>query len=98
MDLTSLSGSLISLLQAYGPLIIFGVVALESAGVPLPGETFLVTAALLASTTNQIDITVVVIAAAAGAIVGDGIGYTVGRQFGLSLLRKYGPYIRLDED
>jgi membrane protein DedA with SNARE-associated domain len=98
MDLTSLSGSLISLLQVYGPLIIFGVVALESAGVPLPGETILVAAALLASTTNQIDITVVVIAAAAGAIVGDGIGYTVGRQFGLPLLRKYGPYIRLDED
>jgi membrane protein DedA with SNARE-associated domain len=98
MDLTSLSGSLISLLQVYGPWIIFGVVALESAGVPLPGETILVAAALLASTTNQIDITVVVIAAAAGAIVGDGIGYTVGRQFGLPLLRKYGRYIRLDED
>ena len=98
MDLTSLSGSLISLIQLYGPWIIFAIVALESAGVPLPGETILVAAALLAATTNQIDITVIVVAAAAGAIVGDGIGYTVGRQVGLPLLRKYGRYIRLDED
>jgi membrane protein DedA with SNARE-associated domain len=46
----------------------------------------------------QIDIAVVVAAAAAGAIVGDGIGYTVGRRFGMPLLRKYGRYIRLDEN
>lgn len=65
---------------------------------PLPGETILVAAALLAAATNQIDIAVVVAAAAAGAIVGDGIGYTVGRRFGMPLLRKYGRYIRLDEN
>jgi membrane protein DedA with SNARE-associated domain len=76
----------------HGPWIISVVVALESAGVPLPGETILVAAALLAAATNQIDITVVVAAAAAGAIVGDGIGYTVGRRFGMPLLRKYGRY------
>jgi membrane protein DedA with SNARE-associated domain len=98
MDLTSLSDSLISMIQVHGPWIIFCVVALESAGVPLPGETILVAAALLAATTNQIDIVVVVIAAAAGAIVGDGIGYTVGRRIGFPLLRKYGQYIRLDKD
>ncbi|SDJ84535.1 hypothetical protein SAMN05216338_10695 [Bradyrhizobium sp. Rc2d] len=49
---------------------------------PLPGETILVAAALLAAATNQIDIVIVVAAAAAGAIIGDGIGYTVGRSFG----------------
>jgi len=98
MDLIPLSDYLISLIHVYGPWIIFGIVALESAGVPLPGETILVAAALLAATTHQIDITVVVIAAAAGAIVGDGIGYTVGRRFGMPLLRRYGRYIRLDEN
>jgi membrane protein DedA with SNARE-associated domain len=66
--------------------------------VPLPGETILVAAALLAAATNQIDIAVVVVAAAVGAIVGDGMGYTVGRRFGIPLLRKYGRYIRLDEN
>ena len=98
MDLASFSNDLIGLIQVHGPWIICVVVALESAGVPLPGETILVSAALLAATTNQIDIAIVVGTAAAGAIVGDGIGYTVGRRFGMQLLRKYGRYIRLDEN
>ena len=98
MEHTSLSDALISLIPTYGPWIIFGIVALEGAGVPLPGETILVVAALLAATTGQISIVVVVLAAAAGAIVGDGIGYMVGRRFGLPLIRRYGRYIRLDEN
>jgi membrane protein DedA with SNARE-associated domain len=98
MEFTSLSDALISLIPTYGPWIIFGVVALESAGVPLPGETILFAAALLAATTAQINIFIVVLAAAAGAIVGDGMGYMVGRRLGLPFLRRYGRYIRLDED
>jgi membrane protein DedA with SNARE-associated domain len=98
MENTSLSDALISLIRTYGPWIIFGIVALESAGVPLPGETILVAAALLAATTGQISIVVVVLASAGGAIVGDGIGYMVGRRFGLPLIRRYGRYIRLDEN
>jgi membrane protein DedA with SNARE-associated domain len=98
MEFTSLSDALIGLIPIYGPWIIFGIVAFESAGVPLPGETILVAAALLAATTGQINIVVVVLAAAAGAIVGDGMGYMIGRRFGLPFLRRYGRYIRLDED
>jgi membrane protein DedA with SNARE-associated domain len=94
----SLLDALISLIPIYGPWIIFGIVALESAGAPLPGETILVAAALLAAATDQIDIKFVVLAAAAGAVVGDGIGYTIGRKLGLPLVRKYGRYIHLDED
>ena len=93
-----MSYALIRLIPIYGPWIIFGIVALESAGVPLPGETILIAAALLAATTGQINIVVVVIAAATGAIVGDGMGYMVGRRLGLPFLRRYGRYIRLDED
>src|ERR1700694_1240994 len=59
MDLAFVSSALIGLIQVHGPWIIAVVVALESAGVPLPGETILVAAALLAATTNQIDIAVV---------------------------------------
>ncbi len=98
MEYASLSDALISLIPTCGPWIIFGIVAFESAGVPLPGETILVAAALLAATTGQINIVLVVLAAAAGAIVGDGMGYMVGRRFGLPFLRRYGRYIRLDED
>src|ERR1700751_426905 len=98
MEFTSLSDALIRLIPIYGPWIIFGIVAFESAGVPLPGETILVAAAPLAASTGQINIVVVVLAAAAGAIVGDGMGYMVGRRFGLPFLRRYGRYIRRDED
>src|ERR1700720_4066096 len=98
MEFTSLSEASISLIPIYGPWIIFGIVSLESAGVPLPGETILIAAALLAATTGQINIAVVVLAAATGAIVGDGLGYMVGRRLGLPFLRRYGRYIRLDED
>jgi membrane protein DedA with SNARE-associated domain len=97
MDLAFVSSALIDLIKVHGPWIIAVVVALESAGVPLPGETILVAGALLA-TTNQIDIAIIVAAAATGAIVGDGIGYTVGRRFGTPFLRKYGRYIRLDDN
>src|SRR5258708_1640505 len=95
MEFAALSDVLISLIPIYGPWIIFGIVALESAGVPLPGETWLIDAALLAATTGQISI---VVAAAAGVIVGDAMGYVVGRRLGLPFLRRYGRYIRLDED
>src|SRR5882724_8433177 len=96
MEFTPLSDALINLIPIYGPWIIFGIVAFESAGVPLPGETILVAAALLAASTGQINIVVVVLAAAAGAIVGDGTGYLVGRRIGLPFLHKFGHYIRLE--
>jgi hypothetical protein len=64
MDLASFSSSLVRLIQVHGPWIISVVVALESAGMPLPGETILIAAALLAAATNQIDIAVVVTVAA----------------------------------
>src|SRR5258706_7019109 len=98
MEFTSLSDALISLIPIYGRWSILGIVAFERAGVLPPGETILIAAALLAATTGQINIVVVVLAAAAGAIVGDGTGYMVGRQLGLPFLRRYGRYIRLDED
>jgi membrane protein DedA with SNARE-associated domain len=98
MEFASLSDALISLIPLYGPWIIFGIVAIESAGVPLPGETILVASALLSATTGEINIVAVVLAAAAGAIVGDGVGYVIGRRLGLPFLRRYGRHIRLDDD
>ena len=69
----------------------------ESIGIPLPGETMLITAAIYAGTTHRLSITLVIIAAAAGAIIGDNIGYTIGRVGGYPLLHRFGRYIRLDE-
>ena len=69
---------------------------MESAGIPMPGETVLVTAAILAGE-GTLHIYGVIGAAAAGAIVGDNCGYWVGREFGFPLVYRYGRYVRLDE-
>jgi membrane protein DedA with SNARE-associated domain len=86
-----------SLLVDYGPWAIFVLVALESAGVPLPGETILVAAAILAGHSHEGSIVEIIAFAAAGAIIGDNIGFWVGREFGLALLIKHGGRIGLDE-
>src|SRR3989442_2327526 len=72
-------------------------VAIESTGIPLPGETMLLVAAIYAGATHSLAIPLVIAAAALGAIVGDNLGYWVGREGGYRLLRRYGRYIRLDE-
>jgi len=84
-------------ITAYGYWAVFFIVMLESAGVPLPGETVLVAAALYASMTGDLNIVAIVIAAAAGAGIGDSIGYWIGRRFGFPILYRYGPYVGLGE-
>jgi membrane protein DedA with SNARE-associated domain len=85
------------LIHGYGLWVLFFAVMLESMGVPIPGETALVTTALYAGSTHQIDIVSVVLVAAAGAMIGDNVGYLIGRSIGVRLLVRYGRYIRLDE-
>jgi membrane protein DedA with SNARE-associated domain len=75
------------LLLSYGLVILFAMVAMESAGVPLPGETALIAAAVLAQR-GHYSIVAVIAVAAAGAIVGDNVGYWLGRKGGRALLRR----------
>jgi membrane protein DedA with SNARE-associated domain len=81
------------LLLSYGLILLFGAVAIESAGIPVPGETALVTAAFLASQ-GHYSIVAVIAVAAAGAIIGDNIGYWIGREGGRKLLERWGPVRR----
>lgn len=85
------------LLDSYGLWVLFFVVMAESMGVPMPGETVLVSASLYAGATHELELTHVIAVAAAGAIIGDNIGYFIGHTIGLKLLGKYGSYIGLDE-
>ncbi|WP_298961332.1 DedA family protein [uncultured Methylobacterium sp.] len=84
------------LIAHYGYWAIFFVITLESAGVPMPGETALITAAVYAGSTGSISIWLVVASAAAAAILGDNLGYWVGRRWGMPLLLKHGKAIALD--
>jgi membrane protein DedA with SNARE-associated domain len=88
---------LANLLATYGYLAVLVFVGIESIGIPFPGETMLVTAAVYAGTTHKLEIGLVIAAAATGAILGDNIGYWIGRLGGFRVLYRYGKYVRLDE-
>jgi membrane protein DedA with SNARE-associated domain len=77
-----------SLVHDYGLVVLFLLVGMESAGIPLPGETALVAAGVLASR-GDMDIVAVITVAAVAAIVGDNVGYWAGRFGGRKLLQRW---------
>jgi membrane protein DedA with SNARE-associated domain len=84
------------LVTQYGLILLFIAVAMESAGVPVPGETTLIAAAVLAKLGHFVLWEVIVVAALA-AIIGDNIGYWLGREGGRRLLERWGPVKRYAE-
>jgi membrane protein DedA with SNARE-associated domain len=74
------------------PLLVLLVMS-ETSGVPVPGETALITASLLASK-GDLNIELVIVLAAVAAIVGDNIGYLIGRKGGRWALERPGPFHR----
>jgi membrane protein DedA with SNARE-associated domain len=81
--------ALIRLHARLGYLILFALVSAESTGAPVPGETALITAGVLAHR-GDFSIELVILIAAAAAIVGDNIGYVIGRTGGRRLLERPG--------
>ncbi|WP_182356720.1 DedA family protein [Komagataeibacter europaeus] len=71
---------------------------LESMGLPLPAETLIISASIYCAATHKLDIQFVALAAVTGAVIGDNIGYLIGRKVGLPLLQKYGARIKLTPD
>jgi membrane protein DedA with SNARE-associated domain len=87
----------LELIQTYGLWILFTGIMLKCLGIPMPGETVLVSAALYAGSTNKLAIASVILVAATAATVGGMIGYIVGRFIGIPLLLRYGRHVWLDE-
>lgn len=92
-----LHAELPNLLHLYGYSIVAVIVALEGMGLPLPGETTLVAAALYAGSTRDLSIGFIILAAFMGAVAGDNAGFWIGRGIGLRLALRYGSYIWLTE-
>jgi len=90
-------GNLPHLISTYGCWAVALIVTLESMGVPLPGESLVIAVAIFAAKTGQTQIATVIAAAAAGAILGDNIGYWIGRRFGYPLVIRYGRLFGLTE-
>jgi membrane protein DedA with SNARE-associated domain len=90
-----MSDVLATLISTHGYWAVAVIVGLESMGIPLPGETMLVTAGFYAGTTHRLSIGLVIGAAAVGAIVGDSLGFWIGRTFGYPLVLRHAPLLRL---
>ena len=79
-------------LGRWGYLVIFGAMLLENAGVPLPGETVTLMGGYAAGS-GQLNLLGVMGAAIGGAVLGDNIGYWVGRRLGWDLILKVGRWL-----
>src|SRR5450755_5071166 len=85
------------LIITYGYLALALLVGAESVGIPLPGETSLILAAVYAGRTHQLSVWVIFAVAAAAAMLGYNVGFWIGGQGGYRLLRNYLHYVRIDE-
>jgi len=83
--------AIIDLPANVGYAAVFALIAVETMGIPVPGETALIGAALLAHD-GQMDIVWLVVLAAAAAIIGDNVGFAIGRKGGRKLFARPGPF------
>ena len=86
--------TLLDLFAQYGYWVVFFGVMLENAGLPIPGETILL-AAGFASALGLFHLPLVMLIAATGAVIGDNIGYWVGRYYGRRFFDRFGKFLFL---
>ena len=79
-------------LKHYGYLAVATFLFFEDFGVPLPGETMLIAAALYAGA-GHLNVWIVGIVAFVAAVLGDNVGYVIGRKGGIVVVHKYGKYL-----
>src|SRR5262245_56544441 len=93
-EIGHLVGSLESLVRGYGVAAVTVILALEALGAPLPGETLLIFSAVLAGR-GDMSLPALLISAWAGSVLGDNIGYAIGRRLGRTAVMRYGARIGL---
>jgi membrane protein DedA with SNARE-associated domain len=85
----SIAATVHHLISQLGAPAVFAVITLESLGAPVPGESAIIAAAAAAGQ-GALDIRAVAVAAFAGAVIGDNIGYLIGRKLGRRTVVRYG--------
>ena len=83
--------ALIDIPPNVGYAAVFALIAIETMGIPVPGETALIAAALLAHD-GQLEIVPLIVIASAAAIIGDNVGFAIGRHGGRRLFERPGPF------
>jgi membrane-associated protein len=84
--------SFLDVAETIGYPLMFALIAIETMGIPVPGETALITASIVASR-GRLEIEAVIAIAAAAAILGDNVGFAIGRRLGRRLLTAPGPLL-----
>jgi len=85
------------LVATFGYWAVLVFVAIQCTGIPFPGGAVLLAAAIYAGTTHQLAVTPIILAAAAGSILGNMFGFWLGSRGGDRILVRYGRFLRLDE-
>jgi membrane protein DedA with SNARE-associated domain len=93
-ELPGFLASVAPVLDRYGYLAVAGIVGVESFGVPAPGQTIMIAAAVYAGA-GRLNIVGVIAVAFLAAVLGDNIGYVIGRGGGRRVVHRYGRYILL---
>jgi membrane protein DedA with SNARE-associated domain len=88
---------LIQIISIYGVWLVAAFIALESVGVPLPAEAALIAAGFFAARTHGFNIWLLIAAGIFAAILGEIVGFWIGRRFGYQLLKRYGARLGLTE-
>jgi membrane protein DedA with SNARE-associated domain len=96
--LGGISSIVTSFVANWGYIAVFAATALEGFGLFfVPGETTLIAAAIVAGATHQLNILLVLLCGWAGGMAGDNFSYWVGHRFGFGLIRRYGPWVHINE-
>jgi membrane protein DedA with SNARE-associated domain len=86
---------LVQFISTYGVWLVAGLIALETIGAPLPAEAALMAAGFFAARTHDLDIWHLIAAGSLSAILGNALGFWIGKRFGSRLLTRYGDRVGL---
>ncbi|MGH6823013.1 MAG: DedA family protein [Methylocella sp.] len=96
-EVERLLGNLEPFVHAYGAAAVMAILTFESFGAPLPGESLLIVASVLAGR-GELSLPPLMLGAWAGAVLGDNIGYLIGRRLGRAIVLRYGAKIGINAD
>ena len=95
-EIGDLVAGLEQFVRAYGAAAVLVIIMLEAFGMPLPGESLLIFSAALAGR-GEMSLPALLICAWAGAVIGDNVGYVIGRTLGRAAVARFGAKIGLTE-
>jgi len=96
-ELGQLVAGLEGFVRHYGAFAVMPILAIEAVGAPVPGESLLIFASVLAGR-GEMSLPALLVSAWAGSVIGDNLGYLIGRKLGRGVVLRYGAKVGLTEE